>query len=84
MWEQHMNVVPGVDCYFIQPTYTKPGALEQVWLEDNTLYIGDPWYDQTEQDRILFKTIKALEHLLPYYTHFIRTNLNTFLDLNAV
>jgi hypothetical protein len=83
-WEQYMNTVPNVDCYFIQSTYPRKGYSEQVWLEGNTLYVGDWWYEKYGNDRILYKTIVAIENLLPNYTHFIRTNLNTFFNLKAV
>lgn len=85
-WEQYMNSHPDIDCYFLQSTYPCPTKMidNQVWLEKNTIYIGDWWYEKYGNDRILYKTIAALEFLLPYYTHFIRTNLNTFLNLSAV
>jgi len=84
VWEQYMNAVPNVDCYFLQSTYPREGCLEQVWIEGNTIYVGDWWYEKHGEDRILHKTILAIEKLLPNYTHFIRTNLNTFINLKTV
>ncbi len=86
MWEQHMNSHPNVDCYFVQSTNRKLGETgsDQVWIEGNTIYVGDWWYDRYKSDRILHKTIVAMEALLPHYTHFVRTNLNTFLNLKNV
>jgi len=81
VWEQYMNNHPNVDCYFLQCTNSRPGQEEQVWLEGNTIYVVDSWYDKYGIDRILHKTIAAIEWLLPHYTHFIRTNLNTFINL---
>jgi hypothetical protein len=82
-WEQYMNSHPNVDCYFLQSRDPRPGS-QQVWIEGNTIYIGDWWYEKYKSDRILYKTIAAMELLLPNYTHFIRTNLNIFLDLKRV
>ncbi len=85
VWEQYMNTVANVDCYFIQSTHRKDkNNSEEVWCEGNTIYIGDSWYENYENDRILHKTIAAIEFLLPNYTHFIRTNLNSFFNLEAV
>ncbi|MFI0434859.1 MAG: hypothetical protein ACH350_03890 [Parachlamydiaceae bacterium] len=85
VWEQYMNAVPDVDCYFIQYTKrTDASRQEEVRLEGNTIYIADEWFDHYGSDRILHKTIAAIEFLLPDYTHFIRTNLNTFLNLHYV
>lgn len=83
-WEQYMNSHPNVDCYFLQCTNPRVGEKDQVWLEGNILFVGDSWYEKYGNDRILHKTIVALEKLLPKYTHFIRTNVNTFLNLDAV
>jgi hypothetical protein len=85
-WEQYMNSHPNVDCYFlvsVNPRVDRPST-DQVWLEGNTIYIGDYWYEKHKSDRLLYKTIVAMEWLLPNYTHFIRTNLNAFINLNAV
>lgn len=86
VWEQYMNSHPDIDCYFLESTYPCPTKAlnNQAWAEKNTIYVGDLWYEKHGTDRILHKTIAALELLLPYYTHFIRTNLNTFLSLPAV
>lgn len=84
VWESYMNSQPNVDCYFVQCTYPKKNSLEQVWIEGNTIYVGDTWYENYQRDRILYKTIKALEFLEGKYSHFIRTNLNTFINLKAV
>lgn len=84
VWEQYMNSNPDVDCYFLVCTKPKKNSSEQVWLEGNTIYVGDPWMEKTGCDRLLHKTIKALEWLGPKYTHFIRTNINTFVDLKNV
>ncbi len=82
VWEQYMNVHPNVDCYFLQDTKVRKGASEQTWIEGNTIYVGD----DSNEDRgiLLSKTIVALEKLLPNYTHFFRTNINTFLNLKAL
>ncbi len=82
VWEQYMNSHPDVDCYFVQCTSSRSGQ-EEVWIEGNTIYIGDPHY-ANNGDRILYKTIAAIECLVPDYTHFIRTNLNTFINLKNV
>ncbi len=85
VWEQYMDSHPNVDCYFIVYTNQRKdrGRDDQVWLEGNTIYIGDEYFDQYQSDRILHKTILAMEWLISKnYTHFIRTNLNTFLDLD--
>ena len=84
VWEQYMNSHPNVDCFFLQVAHPKENSLEEIWIEGNTIYVGDLWYEKYGQDRILHKTILALEKLLPNYTHFIRTNLNTFFNLHAV
>lgn len=85
VWEQYMNSHPNVDCYFIQTTHQRFGdAKDQVWLDGNTIYVGDSWYDTHGTDRILHKTIAAMELLLPNYTHFVRTNLNVFLNLKQL
>ena len=84
VWEQYMNSIPDVDCYFLQSRYPREQDLEQVWIEGNTIYIGDEWYKQYGNDRILHKTIVAIEKLLPDYTHFVRTNLNSFVNLKAL
>jgi hypothetical protein len=85
VWEQYMNTNPNVDCYFIQYTSLKDKRnLEEVWQEGNTIYVADSWYENNKTDRILHKTIAAIEYLLPNYTHFIRTNLNSFLNLQTV
>lgn len=85
VWEQYMNTVPNVDCYFIQSTNRRDKKnSEDIWCEGNTIYIGDSWYEDHKNDRILHKTIAAIEFLLPNYTHFIRTNLNSFFNLEAV
>lgn len=85
-WEQYMNCNPCVDCYFLQtaPPRKDKDDSEQVWIEGNTIYVGDIYQEKYGNDRILYKTIAALKHLSPYYTHFIRTNLNTFFNLSAV
>jgi hypothetical protein len=85
VWEQYMNSHPNVDCYFIVYTNQRKDrdSNDQVWLEGNTIYVGDWYFDQYQSDRILHKTILAMEWLMSKnYTHFIRTNLNTFLDLD--
>ncbi|MCX6988659.1 MAG: hypothetical protein NTZ52_04060 [Chlamydiae bacterium] len=84
VWEQYMHGVPNVDCYFLRSTIPRIDSTEEVWLEGDTIYVGDPFYADYGQDRILNKTIAAIEFLLPNYTHFIRTNLNTFLNLKSV
>lgn len=78
-----MNSHPDVDCYFIVCADPKEGK-EGVWLEGNTIYVGDRIFQQTKRDRLLYKTIKAMEHFQGHYTHYIRTNVNTFFDLQAV
>lgn len=80
-WEQYMNSHPNVDCYFIQSSCYKKDSNETAWIEGNTIYVGDSWYENSKNDRLLNKTVKALELLLPNYTHFFRTNLNTFFNL---
>lgn len=85
VWEQYMNAFPNIDCYFVQCSHRKDKtSAEQVWIEGNTIYVGDLFYESQGRDRILHKTITAIEHLLPNYTHFIRTNLNSFFNLNNV
>lgn len=81
VWEQYMNTHPNVDCYFVQSACFKQDSSEVAWIEGNTIYVGDSWFERERNDRILNKTVKAIELLLPYYTHFFRTNINTFFDL---
>ena len=81
IWEQYMNSHPNVDCYFLQNTKLKEGTSEQIWMEGNTIYVGDALY---EREILLSRTIAALEKLLPYYTHFFRTNINAFVNLNTL
>lgn len=83
VWELYMNSHPNVDCYFVQCASPLKTGSEQVWIEGNTLNVGDPWYENHQEDRILHKTVKALEFLEDRYSHFIRTNLNTFINLKA-
>ena len=83
-WERYMNAVSNVDCYFIKSICPKTPGKQEILLDGNTIYVCDPWYEEHGNDRILHKTIQAMEFLLPKYTHFIRTNLNTFIDLKAV
>ncbi|MEL7431754.1 MAG: hypothetical protein AAGI90_04395 [Chlamydiota bacterium] len=82
-WDQYMNLREDVDCYFMVCTHPKPGTNEQVWIEGNTLYVGDAHFTKTGYDRILHKTIKAMEYFQGQYTHFIRTNVNTFINVHA-
>ncbi len=84
VWEQYMNTHPNVDCYFLEATNPRVETSEQVWIKGNTIYVGDTAFRDLHSDRILYKTIAAIEKLSPHYTHFIRTNINTFFDLNAV
>jgi hypothetical protein len=84
VWEQYMNSHPNVDCYFVECIKPRLGEKEKVWLEGNTLYVGDWHYDENSWDRILHKTILAMEWLHPRYTHFIRTNLNIFMNLKNI
>jgi hypothetical protein len=84
VWEQYMNSQPDVDCYFLQATSPRNGNEKEVWIEGNTIYIGDAFYEEYGCDRLLYKTIAAVEALLPDYTHFIRTNINSFFNLKAV
>lgn len=83
-WKHYMNSHPDVDCYFIIPTQPRKDGSPDVWIEGNIIYVGDIYYELYRNDRILYKTIKALELLLPHYTHFIRTNVNTFCNLENV
>lgn len=83
VWEQYMHSHPDVDCYFLHCGNPRKNSTEQVWLEGNTIIVGDEWYEDFGQDRILRKTVKALEWLGKKYTHFIRTNINTFVNLKA-
>ena len=82
VWEQYMNIHPNVDCYLLQNTKLREGASEQIWIEGNTIYIGDDLYEY--RGILLSKTIAALEKLLPNYTHFFRTNINAFVNLNTL
>lgn len=84
VWQQYMNRHANVDCYFLQSADPREGTAAQVWCEGNTLFVGDPAYTSDGQDRILHKTIAAIEALLPKYTHFMRTNLNTFININML
>ena len=84
LWEQYMNNNPNVDCYFIVPACFKKDSIDQVWIEGNTIYVADVWYENARNDRLLYKTIRSLEFLLPNYTHFIRANINTFFNLRNV
>lgn len=84
VWEHYMNSHPNVDCYFVECINPRSGQLEEVWIEGNTIYVVD-WFDKKHDwDRILHKSIVAIELLLPHYTHFIRTNLNMFMNLKNI
>jgi hypothetical protein len=89
VWEQYMNSHPQVDCYFLVPRYSIDSK-EDVTLEENTIYVdvshfSIDWQDRPHVDYILHKTIKAIEYLLPKkYTHYIRTNLNAFVNLKNI
>jgi hypothetical protein len=82
VWEQYMNVLPNIDCYFVQTKKLREGTSEQTWIEGNTIYVGD----SLDEDPaiLLSKTIAALEKLLPEYTHFFRTNVNAFVNLKLL
>ena len=82
VWEQYMNAHPHVDCYFLQETKLRKRDSEQTWIEGNTIYVRDDSLE--DQGILLSKTIAALEKLLPNYTHFFRTNINTFLNLKTL
>ena len=82
VWEQYMNVQPNVDCYFLKSTPLKKSDFEEAWIEGNTIYVRD---DSYRDDKFpMNRTIAALEKLLPNYTHFFRTNANSFLNLNTL
>lgn len=83
-WEQYMNSHPDVDCYFVTTADPKKGSKdsEQVWIEGDTIFVGDEYQEKYKCDRILFKTVAALKYLLPNYSHFVRTNVNTFFNLS--
>jgi hypothetical protein len=84
VWEQYMHSHPNIDCYFLERAPTQKNAIDAVWVEKDTIYVSCERYGQQHGDYLLHKTIKAVEFLLPNYTHFIRTNLNTFIDLSKV
>lgn len=52
-----------------------------MWIDGNTIYVGDIFQEKYGNDRICYKTIAALKYLVPHYTHFIRTNLNSVFNL---
>ncbi len=83
-WEQYMNSHPNVDCYFLVNTNLRKDTTEQTWIEGNTIYVGDWYLENHGITRQLNRTIKAIEKLLPNYTHFIRTNVNAFWDLKQI
>jgi hypothetical protein len=86
VWEQYMNSHPNVDCYFVSsrdPRVDLPKD-QQVWIEGNDLFVGDEHYKKYKADRLTYKTIRAMEYLAPQYTHFVRTNLNVFMNLDAL
>jgi len=80
-WKKYMRLHSSVDCYFVKPASLCANNGDAIWIEDDTLYVYDPHFEKTEQDRILYKSIKALDFLSDKYTHFVRTNLNTFWNL---
>jgi len=84
MWEQYMRSTPGVDCFFLKYCSANNfSEKESIWFEDaNTIVVGNR--DGKEHEYILYKTIRAFEFLLPQYTHFVRTNLNTFINLKLL
>lgn len=84
VWEQYMNSHPNVDVYFVECAKPRAGQKEEIWLEGNTIYVGDWYYEKYGSDRILHKSIVAMEWLLPHYTHFIRANLNMFMNLKNI
>jgi hypothetical protein len=84
VWEQYMNSHPNIDCYFVQHTNLREGSSEQTWIEGNVIYVG-VGSDSCENGGIpVSKTVAAIEKLLPEYTHFFRTNVSAFVNLNAL
>lgn len=71
MWEQHMSAVPNVDCFNLVTTSSRKDRDEsnQVWIEGNTIYVGDVYQEQFGNDRLAYKTDAALKFLEPHYTH---------------
>ncbi|HEX2580040.1 MAG TPA: hypothetical protein VHK67_06545 [Rhabdochlamydiaceae bacterium] len=82
VWEQYMDSHPNVDCYFLQNAKLREGTSEQIWIEGNTIYVGEEGYK--DHGIPVRKTIIALEKLLPHYTHFFRTNVNAFVNLKQL
>ena len=82
VWEQYMNSHPNVDCYFLQDEKLAEGASKQIWIEGNTIYVGEELY--VGYGHTVSRTAAALEKLLPQYTHFFRTNVNAFVNLKLL
>lgn len=84
VWERYMNSRSDVDCYFITCTAPKKDSSEEVWQEGNTIYVADRWTEETGLDKLLHKTVRVLKWLEGKYTHYIRTNINTFFNVKNV
>jgi hypothetical protein len=83
-WKKYMHVHPSIDCYFVKPANHKTDDGRTIWIEEDTINVYDHYYKKRGRDRILYKTIKALDFLSDKYTHFVRTNLNTFWNLHEL
>jgi hypothetical protein len=87
LWEKVMNLNPKVDCFFLRTLACTKNeeAREPVFIKENTIFVRDSEYrPEIGADDILLKTVRAIESLQPRYTHFVRTNLNTFINIHSL
>jgi hypothetical protein len=87
VWEKIMNLNPKVDCFFLRTLACTRNEekREPVVVKGNTIFVRDSGYrPEIRSDDILLKTIRAIEYLQPRYSHFVRTNLNTFINIHSL
>lgn len=82
-WLKYMNSNESVDCYFLECTKKASPNGSSAWIEGNTIYVNHPYVEKVGSDMILYKSVAAINLLLSEgYSHFVRTNVNTFMDLD--
>ena len=83
VWLSYMNTHPSIDSYFIEYR-GETGDSQEILLENNTLYFKG----EESLANILAKTYFSFHYFMNQtkkkYDFFIRTNLSTVCDLNAL
>lgn len=83
VWVSYMNAHPSIDAYFIEYR-GNTGDDQEVLLENNTLYFKG----EESFSNILSKTYYSFHYFINQtekkYDFFVRTNLSTVCDLNAL